>query len=148
MIPVGVFLSLYDTAACFEGLGVLASLKRSVSLVLGHLGQVLVFIVTTVAVLFVTGLALLILWTTALFEQLEPLSQLTAAELAGFGPSQFAVMVGTWGLALAAVLYACFIVFGFVLVTAYKSRLFKIVAADQPAVPEGVYDEKGRWYRY
>ena len=44
LIPVAVFLSLYDTAACFEGLGVFASLRRSVALVLAHIWEVVVFL--------------------------------------------------------------------------------------------------------
>ncbi len=59
MIPVLFFSFLYDTAACFEGLGVFASLRRSFALVLAHIWQVVVFILTILAVLL--GLAFVLL---------------------------------------------------------------------------------------
>ena len=148
MIPVAFFLSLYDTAACFEGLGVFASLRRSVSLVLAHLREVAVFLLATIAILFVVGFALLLAWTMVLFERLEPLASLTPADIATFGPEEFALMVGPDGIALGAVLYGVFILFAFVFVTGYKARLFRAVAESTPAEPEGVYDEKGRYYKY
>lgn len=148
MIPVAFFLSLYDTAACFEGLGVFASLRRSVSLVLAHIWEVAVFLLATIAVLFAVGFVLLLAWTTVLFERLEPLASMTPAEIADFGPAQFAQIAGPDGIALGAALYGVFILFAFVLVTGYKARLYRTIAEAMPAEPEGVYDEKGRYYKY
>ncbi len=148
MIPVLFFSFLYDTAACFEGLGVFASLRRSFTLVLAHIWEVGVFILTILAVLLGLAFVFLVGWTTLLFEQLSPLASLPANELAGFGPSQLAAMIGTTGLALSALLYGLFVVLSFVLVTAGKARLFRSVADATPPEPEGVYDEKGRYYRY
>jgi hypothetical protein len=148
LIPVAVFLSLYDTAACFEGLGVFASLRRSAALVLAHLWEVIVFLLATVAVLFAVGFALLVAWTTVLFERLEPLTYMPPADLANFGPEEFALMVGPTGIALGALCYGLFILFAFVFVTGYKARLFRSVAEATPAEQVGVYDEKGRYYKY
>ncbi len=148
MIPVAVFLSLYDTAACFEGLGVFASLRRSVALVLAHLWEVVVFLLTSLAVLFAFGFVLIVAWTTVLYNQLEPLASMPAGELANFGPAQFAQMVGPVGIALAALFYALFILFAFVFVSTYKVRVFRSVAGATPVVQQGEYDEKGRYYRY
>lgn len=148
MIPVAVFFSLYDTAACFEGLGVFASLRRSVSLVLAHVWEVVVFLLTTLAVLFAAGFVLLVAWTTVLFDRLEPLASMPAADITNFGPAQFALMVGPDGIALGALCYGLFILFAFVFITGYKARLFRSLAEATPAEAEGVYDEKGRYYKY
>ena len=148
LIPVLFFSALYDTAACSEGLGVFASLRRSFALVLAHIWEVLVFVLTTLAVLLGLGFVILVAWTTLLFDRLEPLASLPASELATFGPSQLAAMIGTSGLALTALLYAVFILVSFVLVTTYKARLYRSVADATPTEPQGVYDEKGRYYRY
>lgn len=148
MIPVLFFSFLYDTAACFEGLGVFASLRRSFALVLAHIWQVVVFILTILAVLLGLAFVLLVGWTTLLFEQLSPLASLPASELAGFGPSQLAAMIGTMGLVLSALFYGLYIVLSFVIVTTGKARLFREIADATPPDPEGVYDEKGRYYRY
>ena len=149
LIPVAVFLSLYDTAACFEGLGVFASLRRSVALVLAHIWEVVVFLLTTLAVLFGFGFVLAVGWTTALFPQLEPLASMPPAEVATFGPEQLAAMIGPLGIALAALAYGLFMLFAFVFVTTYKVQVFRSVSAATPqAEPTGEYDEKGRYYKY
>lgn len=148
MIPIAFFLSLYDTGACFEGLGVFASLRRSVSLVMAHIREVAVFLFVTIAVLFVVGFFLLLAWTMVLFERLEPLASLTPAEIADFGPAQFTQIAGPDGIALGAALYGVFILFSFVLVAGYKARLYRTLAEATPTDPQGVYDEKGRYYRY
>ncbi len=148
LIPVLFFSSLYDTAACYEGLGVFASLRRSFALVLAHIWEVLVFALTTFAVLLGLAFVLLLAWTTVLYDRLAPLASLPASELASFGSGQLAAMVGTSGLILAAVLYAVFILLAFVLVATYKARLFQSIADATPPGPQGVYDEKGRYYRY
>ena len=149
MIPVAVFFSLYDTAACFEGLGVFASLRRSTSLVLAHVWEVVVFLLTTLAVLFAAGFVLIVGWTTALYPQLEPLTSMSPAEVASFSPAQFAAMIGPAGIGLAALAYALFILFAFVFVTTYKARVFRSVSAATPqAEPQGEYDEKGRYYKF
>lgn len=148
LIPVAVFFSLYDTAACFEGLGVFASLRRSIALVLAHLWEVVVFLLTTLAVLFTFGFVLIVAWTTVLFTRLEPITSMTPAEIATFGSAQLAGMIGPLGIALGALCYGLFILFAFVLVTGYKARLFQSVASATPVEPAGVYDDKGRYYRY
>lgn len=148
MIPVLFFSFLYDTAACFEGLGVFDSLRRSFALVLAHLWEVIVFILTILALLLGLAFVLLVGWTTILFEQLSPLASLPAGELATFGPGQLAAMIGTPGLALSALFYWLYIVVSFVLVTTGKARLFRSVAEATPPEPQGTYDEKGRYYRY
>ena len=148
LIPIVFFSALYDTAACFENLGVFASLRRSFALVVAHIWELLVFLLATLSVLLGLGFLLLLTWTTVLYERLAPLASLPAAELAGFGPGQLAAMVGTMGVVLAAVLYAAFILLAFVLVTSYKARLYRAVAEATPPEPQGIYDEKGRYYRY
>lgn len=148
MIPVLFFSFLYDTAACFEGLGVFASLRRSFTLVLAHIWKIIVFILTILAVLLGLAFVLLVGWTTLLFEQLSPLASLSASELAAFGPSQLAAMIGTTGLVLSALFYGLYIVLSFVLVTTSKSRFFLSIADATPPEPQGVYDEKGRYYKY
>jgi hypothetical protein len=149
LIPVAVFFSLYDTAACFEGLGVFASLRRSASLVLAHMWEVIVFLLTTLAVLFGFGFVLAVGWTTALYPQLEPLASMPPADAATFGPEQLAAMIGPVGIALAALAYAIFVLFAFVFVSTYKVQVFRSVsAATPPAGPTGEYDEKGRYYKY
>ncbi len=148
MIPIAVFLSLYDTAACFEGLGVFASLRRSAALVLAHIWEVVVFLLTSLAVLFAFGFVLLVGWTTVLYTRLEPLASMPPADLTGFGPAQFALILGPEGIALTALCYAVFILFAFVFVTTYKVRVFTSVAGATPVVQQGEYDEKGRYYKY
>jgi hypothetical protein len=148
LVPAAVVLSLYDAAACLEGLGVFASLRRSISLALAHPGRVVGFLLTVVAVLAVLGFALLVAWTTVLFARLEPLASMPPAELAGFGAEEFAGIVGTGGIVLGGVCYALFAAVAFVLVTTYKARLFPVLAEASPVVQHGEYDEKGRWYKY
>ncbi len=143
LIPVAVFFSLYDTAACFEGLGVFASLRRSTSLVLAHLWEVVVFLLTTLAVLFAAGFVLLVGWTTVLYAQLEPLASMSPADIANFGPAQFALLIGPTGIGLAALCYGLFILFAFVFVTTYKVRVYRSVADATPVEQVGEYRREG-----
>lgn len=148
LVPVVLLLSLYDTAACFEGLGVFASLRRSASLALAHPWEVAAFVIATLAVLTATGFALLVAWTTLLLGRLEPLTTMTPDEVSALTREQLASMLGAGGIALTALCAGLFILVGFLFVTILKARVFRTVAEATPVVEQGEYDEKGRWYRY
>ena len=148
MLAVGIVFVFYDTAACFEDRGVFASLRRSAELVAARPGATLAFVLTIVAVLAVTGFALSVAWTAVLFDRLEPLATMTPEELAALGSGGFTAMAGPDGIALGAICYGLFVMLSFVLATTYKARVFRALADETPAEAQGVYDEKGRWYRY
>ena len=72
----------------------------------------------------------------------------TPAEIAEFGAAEFTKIAGPEGIALGAALYGLFVLFSFVLITGYKARLYRALAEETPTEPQGVYDEKGRYYKY
>ncbi|NLX48660.1 MAG: hypothetical protein GXY82_02055 [Methanospirillum sp.] len=148
LIPVAFVFFLYDTAAVIESLGVFASLRRSATLVLACPGRVVASVIMILFALLSAGLLVSLGWTLLFFDRLEPLASISVEEAASFTIPDLAGMVGPEGVALLIVLYGLFVVFAFVLVASCKARLFEDLANKAPPEPEGVYDEKGRYYRY
>lgn len=143
------FTFFYDAAAIIEERKVFDSIRRSVEFVLQQTRACLVFYLISLAIVFAAFIAIVLAWTAALYNRLEPLAGMTAAEIQSFSPDQFNTLLGADGILVTALL--AFI--GITLVTAviysFKACFFRDHAGAPAATPlQGEYDEKGRWFRY
>ncbi|WP_292410887.1 MULTISPECIES: hypothetical protein [unclassified Methanoculleus] len=149
----GVALSIafltffYDTAAVFEETTVFESIRRGIEFVVNNLGSVLLFYLANIAVLVVLGLAALFAWTALLVDKLEPLTLMNQTELQTLMPQDIVALIGTDGIWVSAVVYAVVIFLYSAFLYAYKASFFRN-HAEGARMPQGEYDEKGRWYKY
>ncbi|MBP2144623.1 hypothetical protein J2129_000077 [Methanofollis sp. W23] len=156
ILSFAFFAYFYDVAAVTEGLGVFASLQRSAAVVLTRLWQVLLFYVTTLAVLFVLGFGVLTAWSMLMYEKLAPLIEggetfVFDAANATAAQAQFTALLGPDGAMITAITYAAIVVLFVPFALAFKTAFYarqgdEIEGAEAPM--QGEYDEKGRWYKY
>ena len=153
MIPVMIFTFFFDTAAVFENRPVFGSIRRSIELVATHFTEVIAFFVISAIAAFCILFPLMMIWEAFLYNQIEPLSHYTEAQIQAITPDQLIALLGKDSLGITAVVL---FIAGFLLVPvlySYKACLFKKLAAT-PGTPTleqqvvGEYDSKGRWYKY
>jgi hypothetical protein len=143
------FTFFYDAAAVIEERKVFDSVRRSVEFVLQQTRACLVFYLISLAIVFAVVAAILLAWTASLYDRLEPLATMSAAEIQSFSLDQFNVLLGADGILVSAL----FVFFGATLVISviysFKACFFRDYAGVPAAVPvQGEFDEKGRWFKY
>ena len=146
-ISIAFFTFFYDTVAVFEETNVFESIRRSVEFVMNNIGRVLLFYLVNVAVLAALGFAGLFAWTAVFVDNLEPLTRMSPAELQAVMPQDLLALIGTEGVWITAAVYAVVIVLYSAFLYAYKASFFRN-HAEGARMQQGVYDEKGRWYKY
>ncbi len=149
VLPFVIGTWFYDTAAVFEGRKALDSIRRSVEVSLTHLGKVLLFFVMNALVIGVAGFVMLVAWTSLLYDRLAPIASYNATQLQQFTPAELSAILGTDGAYVTAILGAIWIAFALTFAYSYKAAFYLEIAPEPEAdIPEGNYDEKGRWYKY
>jgi len=157
IVPIVFFTFFYDTAVVFEDCNVFDSIKRSVEFVLVKFVQVLgfFFIMILIAVVIFTGA--MILWSTVLAGQLEPLIAMSQAELEVFAqnPDELFALIGEFGIYVTALISMVSVAVFVNIVYAFKAAFYRRYAPASTisnviaeTTEMGEYDEKGRWYRY
>ncbi|HOI57300.1 MAG: hypothetical protein PHT97_12610 [Methanoculleus sp.] len=148
LVSIVFFTFFYDTVAVFEETTVFESIRRSIEFVMNNLGSVLVFYLANIVVAIVLGLAALFAWTALLVGKLEPLTLMNQTELQTVMPEDILALIGTEGIWITAAVYAVVIAVYSAFLYAYKASFFRNHVADGARMPQGEYDEKGRWYKY
>ncbi len=147
LVSIAFFTFFYDTVAVFEETNVFESIRRSIEFVMNNLGSVLVFYLVNIVVFTVLGFFALFAWTALLAEKLEPLTRMSPDELQAMMPQDLLALIGTEGIWITAVVYAAVFALFSAFLYAYKASFFRS-RADGARMPQGEYDEKGRWYKY
>ncbi len=148
-ITILFFTFFYDAAAIIEGRKVFDSIRRSVEFVLQQTRACLVFYLISLAIVVAVFFAVVLAWTASLYNRLEPLAGMSAAEIQSFSPDQFNALLGADGILVTALLAFIGVTLATSVVYSFKACFFRDYAGPVTAVPlEGEYDEKGRWYRY
>jgi hypothetical protein len=149
-LTVLFFTFFYDTAAVIEERKVFDSVRRSVEFVLQQTRACLVFYLISLAIVCAISFAILLAWTASLYDRLEPLAAMGAAEVQSFSFDTFNAVLGTDGILVTAL----FAFIGATLVVSviysFKACFFRDYAGvPAAAVPvQGEFDEKGRWFKY
>ncbi|WFN35498.1 hypothetical protein L1S32_05185 [Methanogenium sp. S4BF] len=153
-IPLVFFFFFYDTAAVLEEKKVFASLLRSVAFVRSRPFEVIAFYCACfilLLVLFVVGafIGSLVLAGSMVFDpslDINTLLNMTAEEQQA--------LIGKDGVDLVIVLYAVVTGLFTAILLPFKAVFYRrhvqgVAERQQEAMmQEGVYDEKGRWYKY
>ena len=145
-----VFLTFfYDTVAVFEETNVFESIRRSIEFVMNNLGRTLLFYLINFIAFVVLWFAGSFAWTMLLADKLEAITSMNPAEIAEMMPQDILALVGTDGMWLIAGITAVVVVLFSAFLYAYKVSFFQNHSvARSTRMPQGVYDEKGRWYKY
>lgn len=149
LISIVFFTFFYDTVAVFEETNVFESIRRSIEFVMNNLGRTLLFYLVNFFVFIVLWFAGSFAWTILLADKLEALTSMDPADIQGLMPQDILALVGTDGLWVIAGVTAVVVVLFSAFLYAYKVSFFQNhSAAGSTRIPQGVYDEKGRWYKY
>jgi len=148
-VPFTLFTFFFDTAVVFEDRKTLDSIRRSVEFVTRNPGKVIGFFLLCLAI----GLALLFLsamgWAFFVADRLEPLVGANQTILQNLTAGQLVDLVGVTGVWAGGIIGFFAVTVGGTLITAFKACFYrKAISLTAPAVSQGEFDEKGRWYRY
>jgi hypothetical protein len=153
LLGVGVsfafFAAFADTAVVLEDRKVLDSLRRSVEFVTGNLKAVVLFYLATLAVGLLVFFISVVLWSFTVSDRLLPLMENNQTVLQNLTAPVLVNLVGFPGLGAGVIIGFVAVTIGGTILVAFKACFFRRVTASLPAsVPQGEFDEKGRWYRY
>ncbi len=143
------FTFFYDAAAIMEERKVFDSVRRSVEFVLQQTRACLIFYLIALAIVFTGFFAVVLAWTASLYDRLEPLASMSAAEIQSFSPGQFNELLGGDGILVTALIGFIGATVIIAIITSFKACFFRDNAGAPAAVPvQGEFDEKGRWFKY
>lgn len=150
LIPAVFFTIFYDTAAVFEDLKVLDSIRRSINVVVTNAGNVIRFFIICAVCCFAIIFALMIVWEAFLYDKLQPITTFNETQMAAFTPDQFIALVGQDGMWITAVIICIGMLILVPLITTYKACFYRKIAGSSVVIQQvtGEYDSKGRWYKY
>lgn len=151
-VPFAFFSFFYDTAALCEGQKVFESIRRSATLVILHGWRAFAYYIESLMLVFVVSFFGLILWTSLLLDRLEPLASLNMTDPEQMITlAQFQGILGQDGILVTVAIGFVLVTFLLPVLLAWKVSFFREIAGAAPEegdVQEGVYDEKGRWFKY
>jgi len=150
IIPALFFTVFYDTAAVFEDLKVLDSIRRSISVVVTNAGNVILFFIICTVYCVALIFALIIVWTISLYDKLQPITTFNETQMAAFTPDQLFALFGQDGMWITAVIIFIGVLILVPLITTYKACFYRKIAGSPMVIQQvtGEYDSKGRWYKY
>ncbi len=149
LISIVFFTFFYDVVAAFEETGAFESIRRSIEFVMNNLGRTLLFYLINFIVFIALWFAGSFVWTSMLMDRLEPIISMDPAEISALMPQDILALVGIEAAWLIAGITAVVVLLFSAFLYAYKVSFFQNhSAAGSTRIPQGVYDEKGRWYKY
>lgn len=153
-IPLTFFFFFYDTAAVFEEKKVFASLLRSVVFVRAKPFEVIGFYCACVIILIVLFVASAFLGSVFLAGSMVFDPSLDVNTLLNMTVEEQQMLIGEDGMTLIIVLYAIVTGIFTAILLPFKAAFFRRHVQEvsetkqEGKKQEGVYDEKGRWYKY
>ncbi|MDR0438807.1 MAG: hypothetical protein LBH02_01125 [Methanocalculaceae archaeon] len=152
-IPVMFFCYFADVIAVVNKKHAFASVKNSFLLVLNGSLSVVIFHLVNFVLMIMVSVVGSVVFAAFTMDTFLPLASMTETELLSMTYDEFLVIVSTSEVVFAgfAALAMC-VVFFVPLFTLYKACYFVTTSAlalsDISKDPVGMYDEKGRWYKY
>jgi len=148
-IPFVLFTYFYDCFAVFKDEKIFDSIRSSIAIVLYNSWKVLLFIIVNVVVLGTLLFGLAFVWMGLLWEKMSEISAMDPEVISAMSGEEVLALLGPDALlATAAILFIWALIatpFTIAFKAAFFQRLGEIPEIEQQA---GVYDEKGRWYKY
>jgi uncharacterized membrane protein len=150
LLPTIILTFFYDTAVIFEGKKVFESLERSIEVVTGHLGEVILFFAGCLLIFCSICFVMMIIWSAFLADQLEPITRYNETQIQSFTPELFIGMIGVDGVWITALILFCGITLLIPVLYTYKACFYRQISGKITQVQQqiGEFDSKGRWYKY
>ena len=150
ILPTVILTFFYDTAVIFEGKKVFESLERSIEVVTGHLGEVILFFAGCLLIFCSISFAMMIIWSAFLADQLESITRYNETQIQSLAPDQLLGMIGQDGIWITALIIFCWIALLIPVLYTYKACFYRLVSGKIVQVQQqaGEFDSKGRWYKY
>lgn len=148
-IPIILLTYFYDCFAVFSDEKIFDSIRSSITLVLFHSWKVLLFIVVNVVALGILLFGLAFVWMGLLWEKVSEIGAMDPDLLASMSGEEVLSLLGPDALFATAVILFIWALIATPFTLAFKASFFQRLG-DVPIVEQqvGVYDEKGRWYKY
>jgi len=140
-IPFSFFTFFFDTAVVLEERKVLDSIRRSVEFVLANpVKTAVIFVLSLIAGLFILS--------SYLSDRLQPLLEMNQTALQSMTQEQIVDLLAPPVFGTGSAIACIMIIVGGTLLLSFKACFFRRHASAPSALPQGEFDEKGRWYRY
>jgi len=150
-IPFMLFTFFYDCFAVFKDEKIFDSIRSSITIVLYQAWKVLLFIVVNIVVLGTLLFGLAFVWMGLLWEKMSGIAAMDPEVISAMSSEEVMSLLGPDALFATAVIIFIWALIATPFTIAFKGAFFQQlgempVIEQQPQV--GVYDEKGRWYKY
>ncbi len=150
-IPFMLFTYFYDCFAVFKDEKIFDSIRSSITIVLYRAWKILLFIIVNIVVLGTLLFGLAFVWMGLLWEKMSEIAAMDPEVISAMSSEEVMSLLGPDALFATAVIIFIWALIATPFTIAFKAAFFQRlgempVIEQQPQV--GVYDEKGRWYKY
>jgi len=148
-IPIIFLTYFYDTFAVFKDEKIFDSIRSSITLVLRYSWKVLFFVIANIAVLGVILLGLAFVWIGLLWDTVSEIVDMDPEAISALTPDEMMALLGPDAMFATAVVLFIWALLATPFTLTFKAAFFKRLE-QTPRIEQqiGVYDEKGRWYKY
>lgn len=150
VLPMVMLTFFYDCAVILDDKKVFESIQRSIEIVTTNLFSVILFYLGSFLIAGVILFLILIAWTSALADRLDPLTHYNETQIAAITPEQMMGFIGQDGVIISAVCIFAALTILVPLLYTYKACFYRIISGTTLPIQQtvGEYDSKGRWYKY
>ncbi len=142
-----LYTFFYDTAIIYDEEKVISSLQTSIRKVKTNPFEYIKFYVILIIWLFITGFAMLFIWSIILSSRFTSIETMDPAAITNLTPHWWVSTLGTDGVIISIVIFAIWSVIAYTSGMAYKAVFYLNPELQEPVI-SGEFDEKGRYYRY
>jgi len=148
-IPFMLLTYFYDCFAVFSDEKIFDSIRSSITIVLFRAWKILLFIVVNIVVLGTLLFGLSFVWMGLLWEKMSEIAAMDPVLLASMSGEEVMALLGPDALFATAVILFIWALIATPFTLAFKAAFFQRLG-EMPVMEQqvGVYDEKGRWYKY
>lgn len=148
-IPIMLLTYFYDCFAVFSDEKIVDSIRSSITIVLYQAWKVLLFIVVNSVVLGTLLFGLAFVWMGLLWEKMSEIAAMDPEVISTMSGEEVMALLGPDALFATAVILFIWALIATPFTLAFKAAFFQRLG-EMPVIEQqvGVYDEKGRWYKY
>lgn len=149
IIPFMLFTYFYDCFAVFSDEKIFDSIRSSITIVLYNSWKILLFIIVNIVVLGTLLFGLAFVWMGLLWEKMSEIGAMDPEVISAMSGEEVMALLGPDALFATAVILFIWALIATPFTIAFKAAFFQRLG-EVPQIEQqvGVYDEKGRWYKY
>ncbi|MCP1663144.1 MAG: hypothetical protein D5R99_08520 [Methanocalculus sp. MSAO_Arc1] len=148
-VPILLLTYFYDAFAVFRDEKIFDSIRASITMVLAYSWKILLFVAVNIAVLGSLLFGLAFVWAGLLWESMSEIAEMDPEIISAMTGDEVMAMLGPDALFATAVVLFIWATIATPFTIAFKAAFFqRLEQAPRVEQQVGVYDEKGRWYKY